>query len=495
MDSRLKGATIRRAMTLAVLTALLLIAASPALAQTEEVLYAFKGHPDGANPYATLTLQGGNIFGTTYNGGLNGLGSVFELTPNGNGGWNETVLYSFCPVYPSCTDGENPTYTKVIFDAAGNMYGTAFAGGTLGNGVVYELSPSSSGWTYQVIYNFAGQPDAANPINGLVMDAAGNLYGTSYNGGGGNNGAVFQLHPTGTGTWTEQVIAPVPEIFAGLAIDSAGDLYGTTTSSVFKIIPNGTNNWFLTNILVFTNGATQGNEPNGTPILDSSGNVYGTTTLGGKNNQGVIYILVKNSTTKYTERVLYNFGPNGTQPIGGLVMDSSRNLYGTTTAGGIKGDGVVYKVTYSGGKYVGETSLHAFNPTGEGTVDGAVPYGALILDSQNYLYGTTFGAGANGFGTVFVANGHASITKTTVTSSVNPSVVGEAVTFTATVTPAPPDGEVVVFQPIGQSTLKGGVATYTTSALPQGTTVIHALYNGDLNFTVSKSAPLNQVVQ
>src|SRR5581483_6620661 len=447
---------------------------------------------DGNNPYSGLIFHNGSLYGTTPIGGLFGQGTVFQLAPNGKGAWTETVLYNFCPVAPSCTDGQNPAYGKLVFDSKGNLYGTAYNGGSLGNGVVFELSPAGSSWNYDVIYNFAGQPDAANPVSGLVMDTKGNLYGTAYSGGGANTGAVFQVYSNGNGTWSEQVIASVPEIFAGLAIDSQNYLYGTTSNSVIKIIPNGTNNWYLANIMTFTTQA-QGNTPNGTPMLDPVGNVYGTTTYGGKNNLGVIYKLTKGGTLKYTEKVLYSFGANGTLPYGGLVMDSTGNLYGATTAGGKNDAGVVYKLIYNNGTYVGEISLQPF--IGE---NGAVAYDSLILDSQNYLYGTTYYGGANGDGTVFIANPHANITTATVTSSLNPSKVGQAVTFTATISsPAgpPPDGEIVVFQPVGQSAMKNGVATYTTSALQAGTTVVHALYNGDLNFTVIKSAPLDQVVQ
>jgi len=483
---------VRAVAVVALFSALLVLAVSPVFAQTEQVLYSFKGTPDGMNPDSSVVLHNNNLYGTTLMGGLYGAGTVFQLVPNGKGGYTESVIYNFCPVAPSCTDGQSPAYEKLLFDAQGNIYGTAYQGGSLGNGVVFELSPSGSSWNYQVLYNFAGQPDAAQPISGLVADAAGNLYGTAYSGGGGDNGAVYQLHNNGNGTWSEQVIASVSALFAGLAIDPQGNLYGTTSTSVFKIIPNGTNNWFLANILTFATQA-QGNTPNGTPILDSVGNVYGTTTYGGKNNLGVIYKLTKGGTTKYTEKVLYSFGSNGTLPIGGLVMDSTGNLFGATTAGGKNGAGVVYKLIYNNGFYIGEISLQAFIG-----INGAVANDSLILDSQNYLYGTTYYGGTNGDGTVFIANPHANITSATVTSSLNPSTVGQAVTFTATVTsPAgpPPDGEIVVFQPIGQAPMKNGVATYTTSALQAGTTVIHALYNGDLNFTLIKTAPLNQVVQ
>lgn len=483
-------AALRGAVTLAVLSALLMFATHPAQAQTESVLYNFTGTPDGANPYSTLTMYNGNLFGTTYDGGLYGYGSVFELTPNGSGGWNESVLYNFCPVAPSCTDGQNPTFTKVIFDSKGNLYGTAFLGGALGNGVVFELSPSGDTWNYDAIYSFAGQPDAANPDNGLAMDAAGNLYGTAYSGGGGGKGAVFQLSSNNpSGTWNEQVIANIPSLFAGLAIDSAGYIYGTTTATVFRIIPNGVNNWYLQTIFKFSTTA-QGVSPNGTPVLDSAGNIYGTTTTGGKNNLGVVYVLVK-GTTKYTEKILYSFGANGTKPNGGIVMDANRNIYGTTTAGGKNGAGIVYELAFNGTSYA-EKSLQAF--IGE---NGAVPYGALILDSANYLYGTTYGGGSSGEGTVFEVNPHAAVTTTTCVSSLNPSTYGDAVTFTATVTsPAgpPPDGEIVVFEPVGQAAMVGGVATYTTSALNVGKTKITAVYNGDLNFITSRSVSFYQVV-
>jgi uncharacterized repeat protein (TIGR03803 family) len=484
-------AVVRGAVTLALLSALLVFAVRPAKAQTEQVLYSFGGNPDGANPYSGLIFNAGNLFGTTFDGGLYGFGTVFELSPNGSGGWTETVLYNFCPVAPSCTDGQNPAYGQLIFDKQGNLYGTTFAGGTLASGTVFELTRSGSTWNYNVIYSFAGQPDAANPNNGMVIDAAGNLYGTAYAGGATDSGAVFQIHPTGTGTWTEQAIASVAEVFAGLAIDSTGDLYGTTTGSVFKIIPNGVNNWYLANILTFTNGAVQGNTPNGTPILDSAGNVYGTTTFGGKSNLGVVYKLTKGGLLKYTEKVLYNFGANGTKPYGGVVMDSAGNLYGTTTAGGKNGAGVVYQLVFNGVSYV-ERSLQPFVGS-----NGAVSYGSLVLDSAGYLYGTTYYGGSNGEGSVFVANAHAATSSITLTSSLNPSVSGQAVTFTATVTSPsgpPPDGEVVVFQPLGQSTMTNGIATYTTSSMNVGSTVVHALYNGDLNFTLIKSVPLTQVV-
>ena len=482
-------AVLRGAVTLAVLSALLTFAVRPAQAQTESVLYNFTGTPDGANPYSSLTFQGGNIFGTTYKGGLYGSGTVFELTPNGTGGWQESVLYNFCPAAPSCADGQNPMFTKVIFDALGNLYGAAFNGGALGNGVIFQLSPSGSTWNYNVLYSFKGQPDGANPVNGLAMDAAGNIYGAAYSGGGGDNGGVFQLSPSTGGGWTEQMIASLPTSVAGLTIDSSGNIYGTSTTGVYKIVPTGNNNWFLSTIFTFA-ATAQGTTPNGTPFLDSAGNIYGTTLAGGKNNKGVVYKLTK-GTTKYTERILYSFGSNGTAPYGGVVVDAAGNVYGATTAGGKNGAGVVYELAFNGTTYA-EKPLQPF--IGE---NGAVSYSTLVLDSANYLYGTTFYGGSSGQGAVFEVNPHAAVTTLSCVSSQNPSANGQAVTFTATITSKngpPPDGEIIVFEPVGQAAMVGGVATYTTSALAVGKTKITAVYDGDLNFITSRSTSFFQVV-
>ena len=197
----------------------------------------------------------------------------------------------------------------------------------------------------------------------------------------------------------------------------AGNLYGTAAGSIFKILPNGTNNWYLTNILVFSNSALQGSMPNGTPILDSAGNVYGTTTYGGKNNLGAIYGLVKKGPLKYTEKLLYKSWRNTKSAAAWWVGDGfNRKLCRTTSAGGKNGAG--------GGvmsDLVGTQLCRRRYPCSyllERT--GAVPYDSLVLDSANYLYGTTYYGGTTGHGTVFIANPHAAISSITLTSSVNP---------------------------------------------------------------------------
>jgi len=487
-------AGVRGAITLAVLSALLLFAVSPVHAQTESVLWSFGSVPDGENPYGGITFNNVNIFGTTYNGGAYGYGSVYELTSNGSGGYTESVLYSFCPVSPSCVDGQNPVFADVVFDINGNLYGTTYLGGTSGNGVVFELSPPTTGttWTQTVLWSFAGTPDAANPVNGLIWDASGNLYGSAYNGGGGGNGAVWELSPNGSGGWTEQVAANVNSLFGGLSIDSSGNIYGTEANSVVKLVPNGSGGYDPVLIYQFnpSDATTEGQTPNGTPIVDSEGNVYGTTTKGGKDSDGAVYKLIYNSSKQtYTEKLIYSFGANGTVPYAGVVADPSGNLYGTTTAGGKNDAGIVYELAYNSSKGTyAEKNLQTF--IGE---NGAIPYAGLVYNG-GYVYGTTYQGGSNGEGTVFVVNPAAKVTTTTCTSSLNPSTEGEAVTLTGTVTPAPPNGEAIVFEPVGQAPMTNGVATFTVSDLKVGSTKITCVYEGDLNYITSKSASFEQVV-
>jgi len=465
---------IRGAFILAILSVLLLIAVCPAQAQTESVLYNFTGGADGAGPQSKLTFNNGNLYGTTNSGG-SGSGTVFELSPNGSGGWSETVLYNFCSV-ASCTDGANPTYSYVIFDASGNLYGTAYAGGANGYGVVFELSPNGSSWTETVLYSFANSPDGANPVNGLIKDAAGNLYGTTYNGGGGGNGSVFELSPSGS-TWTEQVIYNMHSNYAGLVMDSAGDILGTNWQAAFKLKPNGSGGWFPTVISSFPAGA----DPNGTLVLDSAGNAYGTTYAGGGN--GNVYKLTPGTGKLWTRTILYSFSSTGpSHPLAGIVFDSAGNIYGTTTQGGVHHAGNVFELVSNGkGAYKFKT-VQPFD--GE---NGGQPTGSLILDSKGFIYGTGSGGGVDGNGVVFECNAYATVTTTTITAVPNPSIQGQLVTFTATVTPAPPDGETVIFEMIGDAPLSGGKAVFQTSSLPVGYTKVRAIYFGDFNFLNSRS--------
>lgn len=478
---------------LAALCALLLLVARPAQAQTEAVLNSFTGTPDGASPTSRLTFQNGNLYGTTKTGGAYGNGSVFQLSPAGNGKWTETLLYSFCPASPSCTDGQNPTYSYVIFDKAGNMYGTAYAGGSSGNGVVFKLSQSGNTWTETVLYSFANSPDGANPINGLIMDPAGNLFGTTYAGGAaGGNGTVFEMSQS-AGVWSEQPLFAINSIGSGLIMDSAGNIYGTTFSSAFELVSNGKGGFNFAPIFTFNpaNAKTQGSNPMGTLAFDGAGNLWGTTITGGANNFGVLYRLVK-GTKGWTQNVLGSFSAHtGENPYAGVVFDKAGNIFGTTSSAGFYGGGTVYELVKSGNTY---TPRIVFSFNGE---DGGEPLASVIVDNAGYLYGTTVIGGTTGNGAVFEVNPHPSLSTTVLTSTPNPSTFGQTVTFTATVTSTggtPADGDIVVFEPIGQAPTVNGVATYTYSALNVGTTKVTAVFQGDLNFVKSRSNTISQVV-
>jgi uncharacterized repeat protein (TIGR03803 family) len=399
------------ALTLAVLSALLLIAAHPPPVQTGTVLYSFTGGSDGGQPFARLTSDGaGNFYGTTTIGGL-GYGTVFELSPNGNGGCNETVLHAFT----RGADGAYPLVSPVIFDGQGNLYGTASEGGANEFGVVFELSPARKSWNETVLYNFASGAGGVYPFNGLIMDPAGNFYGTDnvYQSGHAITEGVFELSPSG-GSWTEKVIYDNETAVAnfgggGLTMDSAGNIFGVSSGgfepqTVFDLSPNGHGGWNSTVLHSFAKRYY----PEGAPVLDESGNVYGTTESGGASQNGMVYKLSPGKNGKWTEEVLYAFkggAQDGSAPYAGIVFDAAGNIYGTTAGGGPSNAGTVFELVAPVGKgshQYREKVLWSFNGT-----DGSGPFGSLILDSAGNLYGVTpFGANSGctndtGCGVVF----------------------------------------------------------------------------------------------
>jgi uncharacterized repeat protein (TIGR03803 family) len=397
----LASASAFRAVTLALLSALLFIAALPAQAQTEITLYSFTGGSDGGDPGYTVTADdAGNFYGTTFGGGLgqgfSGHGTVFELSPNGVGGWNETVLYTFT----GGADGGQPAYSGLIFDRAGNLYGTACCGGANGHGVVFELSPLGNSWTETVLYSFADGTDGASPFGNLIMDTAGNLYGTTLEGGIGEHGIVFELSPSG-GAWTEQVISDVsPTYFGGLTLGVSGRIFGSIMegSKVGKLTPDGANGWRPGLIHTFAGSPNDGSDAQGTIVLDTAGNIYGTTSNGGAENYGTVYKLSPEKNGKWTEKILYSFegGTDGSSPAAGVVLDAAGNIYGVTENGGQYGLGTVFALAapVGSGSYK-EKILWSFNGA-----DGQEPYYPMILDGGN-LYGTLPFGGASGWGAVF----------------------------------------------------------------------------------------------
>jgi uncharacterized repeat protein (TIGR03803 family) len=252
-------------------------------------IYQFASLTDGLQPTGNLAFdRAGNVYGTTALGGtgqcVNGCGTVFELMRSGSG-WTKTTLYNFAG------GGAVTPASGVIIDRFGALYGTTVAGGLFNKGMVFQLTPSGSGWTFTVIYNFHnginGNNDGGGPEGGLLMDAIGNLYGTTGTGGTGGGGTVFELSPSGGG-WTFSLLASFSGFHGStgnLAFDSAGKLYGTTQDdgafrfgNVFELTPSG-GQWIYTDLYDFT-GGNDGGEPNAGVTLDSSGNIFGTALYG-----------------------------------------------------------------------------------------------------------------------------------------------------------------------------------------------------------------------
>jgi uncharacterized repeat protein (TIGR03803 family) len=396
----LRTATMRCALTLVIFSSLLHVSVDKAQAQTETVLYNFTGGTDGVNPASSLASDGaGNFYGTTYSGGKGnrgfGYGTVFEVSSDGSGGWNQTVLHNFCSA-PGCADGSSPYFSGVIVDSAGNIYGTTELGGAYDYGVVFELTRKKTGWKETVLHSFSYDPDGQAPTNNLIMDAAGNIYGTTIAGGNGR-GTVFKLSKSGS-AWTEQVIyAPISGSFVGgITMDAEGNIFGIGSSKVFKLSPNHRGGYSHTAIHFFTGFPKDGSYPEGSPVLDQAGNLYGVTHSGGAKDYGTIYKLTPEKKGLWTEKILHSFqGP--ADITAGVVLDAAGNLYGTTNFGGKFGPGTVFElVAPVDGEGYKKKVLWNFNGA-----DGYDPVDSLILDSAGHLYGTTWGGGSEGGGVVF----------------------------------------------------------------------------------------------
>jgi uncharacterized repeat protein (TIGR03803 family) len=363
----------------------------------DTVLHNFNNNgTDGASPQAGLIVDAaGNLYGTTNNGGTYTYGTVFELTPAAGGSYTEKILHNFT----NGADGGNPQ-SGLILDGAGNLYGTTYVGGAYCCGTVFELTPAGGGtWNEKVLYSF-GSGYTAYPTSGLIFDGAGNLYGTTLQGGPAQGGSVFELSPAGGGNWTERDLHDFGSLssglfpYGGVVFDGAGNLYGTTSTggassggTVFELTAG---NWTYQVVHNFGTGS-DGSTPYAGLVL-SGGNLYGTTSGGGSSG-GTVFELTPAGGGNWTYQVVHNFGTgsDGSTPYAGLIADSSGNLYGTTLSGGTYGGGTVFRFNAHG-----EVVLHSF-----GLPEGYGPVASLIFDATGNLYGTAQFGGTHGVGTVF----------------------------------------------------------------------------------------------
>ncbi len=423
------------------LTAATLAPESASAASQLKVLYSFCATgggdycTDGEYPEAGLIQDSrGNFYGTTEDGGADGAGTVFELTPNkGKTAWVHKVLYRFCAQGGgNCTDGAYPE-AGVTQDASGHLYGTTYKGGATDSGTAFELTPPAPGktaWKERVLYSFCGQTNCADgeePEAGVIQDAAGNLYGTTYYGGTGDAGTVFELTPPAPGqfAWSETVLYSFcatgcsdgenPEARL-IQNPSTGNLYGTTVEggtngrgTVFELTPPamGPGAWTETVLYSFCaqggEACTDGEYPEARVTRDPSGNLYGTTEEGGAYTGGTVFELTPPGAPK--EIVLYSFCAKGGQdctdgerPQAGLIRDSLGNLYGTTDEGGADGGGTAFELTPNKpGTAWSQSVLYSFCAQGDrNCTDGAYPEAGLLRDASGNLYGTTEEGGTFG---------------------------------------------------------------------------------------------------
>jgi len=316
---------------------------------------------DGTAPYGALIFDGsGNVYGTTSAGGANGGGTVFMLTASENPNWVETVLWNF----GSGTDGATPKCT-LAFDASGNLWGTTTSGGANGAGTIFELSPGVSGWTETFLYSFIGGTDGAAPVAGVIFDPDGDIYGTTTGGGDYNRGTAFEL--LASQGLRKKILHNFGGFMdggnpnGGLLMDASGNLYGTTVSgggvnndeyladgTAYELSPGAPPAWNETILYQFCDHpiCTDIN-PYSNLIMDSSGNLYGTDY--GKGGFSHVFELIPAATPPWTEVVLASVSHNGVaaRVYSGLVFDSVGNLYGTSSASGTTQDlGTVYEVTH-----------------------------------------------------------------------------------------------------------------------------------------------------
>lgn len=474
--------------------------AASAQTYTFSVVYPFTGSGStAANPIAAPVVDAaGNIFGVGNTGTTYGLGTVYELQKV-SGGYHQITLHTFTQNYGDASQPLGP----LVMDGAGNLYGTSSQGGTVGCGTVFKLTNSGGSYSWSVIHSFTSSPDGCSPTGALSVDASGNVYGTTEQGGTGAPyvGTVFELKPQGNGSYNVVVLHSFqggsdgvsPE--GGVILDSNGNLFGTTSGlsgnpapsggesyvspgTVFELQAEGGGSFAFSTLYTFT-GGSDGSNPTAAPTLDQNGNLLGTT-WGENGGNGSVYELVKASG--YGEVTLHAFTghSDGARAWGPVTLDALGNVFGATVFGGAADAGTIFELVNPGGTYL-ETILYSFTTSAV----QITPYSGVSVDSSGNLWGTSFGNQNSGsvwelqasFGTV-----------TQLTASANPIFPGDTVTFTAAVTPSPATVAVsgtVTFRAgsaqLGTVTIANGSASISVpaTALPIGTTTITAQFSPD----------------
>src|SRR5579863_5598253 len=350
-----KTLSLRSLLTFAALFAAL-TAARSACAQQETVLFSFDngGENNGSAPYSGLSSDSaGNFYGTEYGSSA---GLVYELSPVAGGGWAQEILHTFTL---NSTDGNMPV-GGVILDAVGNLYGTTCAGGNHQNGTVYELKRAKNGWAEFILHSFGNFLDGGCPTSKLLRDSAGNLYGTTNGGGTHDNGTVFELSHKFGAAWEEKILYNfasnnTSNVVSALVSDAAGNLYGTTLNggtyyyygTVFEVSPQAGGKWTGTTLHSFNhdNDNADGFYPLGV-VFDGQGNLYGTTYGGGSSNSGAAFELSPGSGGVWTESIIYSFALGNFESA--VIYGPSGDLSGTTEHGGA-GYGTVFDLSPQAG--------------------------------------------------------------------------------------------------------------------------------------------------
>jgi len=395
-----KTLSLRSLLTFALLFAAL-TAARSASAQQETVFFNFDngGQNSGSAPYSALISDSaGNFYGTEVG---NSAGLVYELSPSAGGGWTQEILHTFTL---NSTDGNMPV-GGVILDGAGNLYGTTCSGGNHQYGTVYELKRTKNGWAEFILHSFGSSRDGECPTSKLLLDSAGNLYGTTNAGGAHGNGTVFELSHKFGAAWEEKILYNFASnnysnVVSTLVSDAAGNLYGTTQNggtyyyygTVFEVSRQAGGTWTGTTLHSFNhdNNNVDGFYPYGV-VFDGQGNLYGTTYGGGSSNSGVAFELTPSSGGLWTESIIFSFAIGNF--AGAVIFGPSGDLYGITDRAGTYGFGTVFDLSPQAGGTWALTTLYSF----AGGADGEYPVGSLLADSSGNLYGiTTFGGTYNG---------------------------------------------------------------------------------------------------